>query len=163
MLGKAEMRQLTAALSALLLGLAFYLLMRPAESVYLFSGLSVLPGHHLALLGKAGQWLPSAIHAYVFILLTVVAVGNGPRVIYASALLWLSIGWLFEWGQYPAVAEQVLEIIPEWFSQVPILENSRNYFQNGSFDYLDLLATFLGALAALLTYQLTINKQGAAV
>lgn len=164
MFAKAEKYQLVAALSALLAGLVVYLLARPAESVYLFSVFSVSSvfygqGQHLALLGKVGQWLPSAIHAYAFILLTVLAVGNGPRVLFASSLFWVAVGWLFEWGQYPAVSAQLLARLPEWFAELSVLENIRDYFQYGTFDSLDLVATLVGALGAWVTYQLTTMKR----
>lgn len=164
MFAKVEKRQLAAALSALLAGLVVYLLARPAESVYLFSVFAVSSGfdgqgQHLALLGKVAQWLPSAIHAYAFILLTVLAVGNAPRVLFASSLFWVGIGWLFEWGQYPAVSAQLVAHLPEWFAGVPVLENIRDYFQYGTFDSLDLVATLVGALGAWATYQLTTMQR----
>lgn len=156
---KAETYQLVAALSALLLGLLVYLFERPAESVYLFTVFSSSPIQHFDVFGIIGQWLPSLVHTYAFILLTVIAVGNGPRIIFASSLFWMGIGWLFEWGQHPAVSVLLVKHIPEWFSSIPLLQNSANYFQYGAFDPMDLLATLAGVLAAIKTYQLTQPKE----
>ena len=156
---KAETYQLIAALSALLLGLLVYLFERPAESVYMFAVFSYSATHHFDLFGIIGQWLPSFVHTYAFILLTVIVVGNGPRIIFISSLFWVGIGSLFEWGQHPTVSAQLVKHIPDWFSGIPLLENSVNYFQFGTFDPMDLLATLAGALAAYKTYQLTQNKE----
>jgi hypothetical protein len=156
---KAEIYQLAAALSALLLGLMVYLFERPADSIYLFALFSYSSTQHYDLLGIIGQSLPSIIHTYAFILLTVIAVGNGPRIIFTSSFLWVGIGWLFELGQHPTVSAQLIKHIPEWFSGIPLLVNSANYFQYGTFDPLDLLATLVGALAAWATYQMTRQKE----
>ena len=155
MLGKAEIYQLSAALSALLLGLGIYLFERPAESAYLLTVLSYSPIQQYDLLGTIGQWIPSAVHTYAFILLTVIAIGSGPRMIFTCSLFWVGIGWLFEWGQHPVVSAQLIKHIPEWFSGIPLLENSADYFLYGTFDSLDLLATLAGALVAWATYQMT--------
>jgi hypothetical protein len=157
--GKVEAYQLAAALSALLLGLLVYLFERPAESVYLFSIFSYSSTQHYDLFGIIGQWLPSIVHTYAFTLLTVIAVGNGRRIILTSSIFWVGIGWLFEWGQHPTVSAQLVKHIPEWFSGIPLLENSANYFQYGTFDPVDLLASLAGALAAWVTYQLTQNSE----
>lgn len=155
---KAEIYQLTAALSALLVGLMVYLFERPAESVYLFAVLSYSPIQHYDLFGVIGQWLPSIVHTYAFILLSVIAVGNGPRIILRSSFFWVGIGWLFEFGQHPTISTKLATYIPEWFSWIPLLENGANYFQYGTFDPLDLLATLAGAFAAWTTYQMTRQK-----
>lgn len=156
---KAETYQLAAALSALLLGLMVYLFDRPAESIYFFAVFSYSSTQHYDLLGILGQWLPSILHTYAFTLLTVIAVGNGPRIILISSLFWVGIGWLFEFGQHPTASAQFATYIPEWFSGIPLLENCANYFQYGTFDSLDLLATIIGAFAAWVTYQITRKKE----
>jgi hypothetical protein len=42
----------------------------------------------------------------------------------------------------------MIQIIPDWFSNYLFLENTRDYFLQGHFDYLDLLSIALGSLAA---------------
>ena len=159
MLCKANMFQLAAALFALLLGLLFYLLSRPADSIYLFTVFSYAPSQSFDFSGLIGQWIPSFIHTYAFILLTVIAIGNSPRVILVSSIFWVVVGWLFELGQHPSNSILIVEYIPEWFSGILILENTASYFLHGSFDTLDLLATVAGALAAWATYQITRQKE----
>lgn len=155
---KAEIYQLAAALSALLGGLILYLFARPAESIYLFALFSYSHFPDYNLLGVFGQWLPSLVHTYAFILLTVIAVGNGPRIIFISSLFWVGVSWIFELGQHPAISARLMKHIPPWFSEIPFLENSANYFQRGTFDPLDLFATLIGAFAAWLTYQITRRR-----
>jgi len=41
-----------------------------------------------------------------------------------------------------------IRIVPDWFSTIPFLENTKNYFQYGTFDFIDLLAITIGALTA---------------
>lgn len=59
---------------------------------------------------------------------------------------WLFTNLLFELGQrYPILAS---ELIPKWFEGMFILQNMRNYFLKGTFDFFDLLASSVGAVAA---------------
>jgi len=156
---KAQICLSLAALSALVLGLCIYLFERPADSVYLFTVFSFSPAHHFSLFGAIGQWLPSLVHTYAFILLTALAVGINTRVVLASAMFWLLIGWLFELGQNTSISIDLVEHLPVWFSSIPILENVGAYFQHGTYDPMDLLATLAGAVAAYATWQL-MQKTG---
>ena len=158
MLTKAETYRLTAAFSSLAVGCSVYLFDRP-KSIYLFSAFPYLSPKHYGLFGTIGQWLPSAVHTYAFILLTVVSLGNSRRIVVNSSIFWLVAGWLFECGQYPAVATRLVNHIPGWFAGVPLLEDLTSYFRHGTFDPMDLFATLVGALAAWATCQLTINVE----
>lgn len=151
---KAQICLSLAALSALIVGFCIYLFERQADSVYLFTVFSFSPAHQFSFSGVIGQWLPSLVHTYAFILLTALAVGINTRVMLASAMFWLLTGWLFELGQYPSIAAELVEHIPAWFSGIPLLENVGAYFQHGTFDPMDLLATLVGAVAAYTTWQL---------
>ena len=158
MLCKANILQFAAASVALLLGLLVYLLSRSAESVYLFSAFSYIPAQHYDFLGTIDLWLPSLIHTYAFILLTVIAIGNYPQAIRISSFFWVASGWFFELGQHPTASLLFVKYIPDWFYGIPVLENSANYFMHGTFDHFDLIATFIGALAAWATYRLIENN-----
>lgn len=149
--GRAEKIQLFAALLALITGLLVYLSGRPPAHVYLFGGFSVDAIQNTLAIGATGQWLPSFIHPYLFILLTALAIGPGTGVLLANCLFWSSMGWLFELGQHPALSASLAARIPEWFSTIPLLENSSNFFVHGTFDPLDLVATAAGTLAAWAT------------
>jgi glycopeptide antibiotics resistance protein len=64
---------------------------------------------------------------------------------------------LFELGQRHAIAAS--QMVPTWFGQVFILENMQNYFLKGTFDFYDLLASFVGAAAAYCVLLLTIQNR----
>ena len=44
--------------------------------------------------------------------------------------------------------EWALKLIPTWFSGMPFLENTENYFLRGTFDIIDLVAVALGTVIA---------------
>jgi len=46
------------------------------------------------------------------------------------------------------IAGQIVDLVPHWFDGVPFLEASGDYFINGSFDPLDILAAPFGASVA---------------
>jgi hypothetical protein len=52
----------------------------------------------------------------------------------------------------------VLKIIPDWFSGVPFLENTRNYFFQGTFDVLDLAAVLIGSITGYYVLIVTMKK-----
>jgi hypothetical protein len=52
----------------------------------------------------------------------------------------------FELGQHFTTLS--LCLIPDWFAGIPYLENTENYFLQGTFDFHDLAAITLGIAAA---------------
>ena len=139
-----------AAAVALLAGVAIYLVDRQAD-VYFLSDLS-LPAISLPpLFGELGRHLPSALHVYAFILLTVICLPRGQRYLVAACSSWLAIECLFELGQHPVLQHRVTALVPQWFDGVPLLEASETFFINGRFDQLDLAAAAVGTVAAWLT------------
>ena len=105
------------------------------------------------------QWLPTFLHIYAFILLTALVWGIKRKTVLFSGLLWLLIEVLFELGQSPLVAPSVTARIPDWFSEISVLENLGAYFTRGTFDPLDLVAALAGCLSAWLTYELIHSKE----
>jgi len=59
---------------------------------------------------------------------------------------WFSVDFLFELFQKDNAMP--LEIIPTWFKGIPFLENTENYFSQGTFDIADLIAIALGTVIA---------------
>lgn len=139
-----------AALAALLTGIVVYLVDRGAD-VYFLSGLQGVSGHLPPLFGRLGAQLPSALHVYAFILLTVICLPRGRMYLLAACLGWLAIEWLFEFAQHPLLQQPATALVPEWFDGIPLLEAGRGYFVGGRFDPLDLAAAAIGAGAAWLT------------
>ena len=68
-------------------------------------------------------------------------------------LSWLLADCAFELGQ------AFVRISPDVFHGVPILENTGNFFVNGTFDPLDLVAATVGAAAAYLFLLATMERR----
>lgn len=139
-----------AAAAALLTGVVLYLVDRGGD-VYFLASLHGAAESLPPIFGRLGQYLPSALHVYAFILLTTVCLPRGPGYLLAACLSWLTIEWLFELGQHPLLQNRVSALIPDWFEKVPLLEASGSYFVNGRFDPLDLAAGAVGTGAAWVT------------
>lgn len=69
-------------------------------------------------------------------------------------ITWFAIDTLFELGQ--GLDYIIIPLIPNWFEKILFLENTRNFFLQGSFDYLDLLSIAAGSF---LSYLLLIKTQ----
>lgn len=145
------------ALTALGVGILVYLLDRSPEHVYFLSPAASWMPSHEAWLGPLGGWLPDFVHVYAFALLTAAVVPQ-PKAVLPICAFWLVVDVLFELGQYPPFAGQIAGAIPTWFQEVPILDNTAAYFLQGVFDPWDLLAIFLGTLAAYLTLTLIAQR-----
>lgn len=144
---------LVAAGAALLMGLTIYLLDRAPAHVYFLSKM------HWPLItasgpGRLAGSLPSLLHVYAFILLSV-AVSPWPRRVVPICGFWWLVDTLFEVGQHPALAPHIVAALPAWFQHVPVLDNTGAYFLRGHFDPWDLAAVTAGTLAAYLTIYLT--------
>ena len=61
-------------------------------------------------------------------------------------LAWLTIDVLFELGQ--GFNNTIILYIPDWFSDVLFLENTKDYLLHGRFDYLDLISIVVGSSVA---------------
>lgn len=151
---------LALAISALCIGILLYAFDRQAEHVYFLPGWLSANNAHGGLFGLLGNYLPTFIHVYAFILLTVVvAAPSGIRML-PICLLWFGIDSLFEIGQLDSIAQWLAEHMPGWFDGIPFLENSADYFLHGTFDVLDLLSIAAGTLAACLTCLFFLKGSG---
>lgn len=153
MLDSANSRLFYTAVMALIIGVLVYLVDRQAD-VYFLSGTSASINSLPQLFGDIGRNLPSFVHCYAFILMTVVCLTLRRSHVYIACAGWLAIEILFELGQHPQLKLHLASLIPEWFDRIPVLESSTGFFLNGYFDPLDILAATLGAVAALLTIEI---------
>jgi len=55
-----------------------------------------------------------------------------------------------------------LRIIPDWFEGIPFLENTKNYFQKGTFDMVDLAAIAFSAAISFFVMLMTNKTRGIA-
>ena len=145
---------LAMAVMALCIGVLVYAFDRQANHVYFLPAwLSAYNGHG-GLFGLLGNYLPTFIHVYVFILLTVVVAGLSESRVLLACFSWFAIDSLFEIAQLEPIARWLAGHVPTWFNGIPFLENTSSYFLHGTFDVLDLLSIAAGTLAARLTCQL---------
>ena len=86
------------------------------------------------------------MHVLAFIVITASLVANQKRGYLIVTLTWFTVDVLFETAQF--WGESVSRIIPDFFSNYLFLENTKDYFLQGRFDYLDLLSIALGSMAA---------------
>jgi hypothetical protein len=142
-------RQLIIGSSVLFGGALFYYFFRSAEHTYFLKFLG--NSHHLKdflppLLAIFENSLPTFIHVVGFTLMTASIIAKQKRGYAAVCLAWFAIDVLFEIGQ--GIDKMIIQIIPNWFSNFLFLENTRNYFLQGRFDYFDLLSIVLGSIIA---------------
>jgi hypothetical protein len=150
--------QLAAALIALSAGAAVYAFDRQAGDVYLMASWMVLGDHAHSIFGALGDYLPTFIHVYVFILLTAVLAASSLRSVLVICVFWLVIDTAFEVAQLTVVAQQISAFIPDWFGAIPVLDNTSRYFLSGTFDVLDIISIATGALAAYLTIFFSLRR-----
>jgi hypothetical protein len=151
-------RQIFIGIAILLLGSLVYLVDRPpGQTYFVYSSPVNISLNHLIpnLFGPIGNSLPAFVHIFSFILITAGLIGNQKRVYLIICLGWFLVDCAFEFGQkYNSLA---LNIIPDWFAGIPFLENTKNYFLYGTFDFSDLAAITMGTVIAYFVL-LSTNK-----
>lgn len=153
--------QLLIGLGGLTIGTLVYLIDRPPEATYFihFSSIKIsLYGILPNVFGVIGNSLPDFLHVFSFILLTAGLLSWQKRGSLIICLGWFSIDLLFELFQ--KFNTLPLRIIPGWFRGIPFLENTENYFKQGTFDLLDLIAISLGTVTAYFVLLATNKEDG---
>ena len=153
---KANRLQVLIGVTGLLAGMSVYLVGRPFNSVYFLQRLQSSEKHFHSLpnlFGKIGPYAPEFFHPFSFSLITIGLFSRNRRSRIIICLFWFTINILFEAGQ--KYGTQVAEFIPHWFSKVPVLENTKNYFARGTFSIADLTAILLGSAVAFIVAELT--------
>ena len=150
--------QFFVGLTALLLGSLVYLVDRSPDRTYFIyiSGLNISLYNTLPnVFGAIGNSLPTFIHVFAFILITAGLMSCQKRGCLIICLSWFFVDFAFELSQkYNAWSSR---LIPNWFSEIPFLENTENYFIRGTFDFIDLAAVAFGTVIAYYVL-LTTNK-----
>jgi general stress protein CsbA len=156
-------RQFFLGLNILILGGLYYFFFRTAEHTYflkLFENTPQLKHNLPPLLVALENSLPTFIHVCAFTLMTAGLFAGEEKGYVIVSLFWFTIDVLFELGQ--AFNNMMIQVIPEWFSDFFLLENIKNYFLHGRFDYLDLLSIAVGSVVAyMLLIKTKITRSGA--
>jgi hypothetical protein len=140
--------QISIGFLTLFAGFLLYLFTRPSDIyfVHLIKEAQNLHYWPLPFPARIGGALPSFLHVFAFSLLLGGLLACRKTGYLMICCAWLFTNVLFELGQrYPIPASQA---IPRWFEGMLILQNMRSYFLNGTFDFFDLLASSVGAVAA---------------
>ena len=155
-----NIHQILIGLSVLLLGTLIYLTDRPPDQTYFvyksFVNISLhntLPN----LFGFIGNSLPSFIHAFSFILITAGLLHCQKRGCLIICACWFLTDVIFELGQKLKALSSTM--VPDWFSGILFLENSKNYFLSGTFDFNDLIAIAFGTILAYFVLSITIKRR----
>ena len=139
------------AVGALSIGVLVYVFDRQAEFVYFLPDWLSLHTKAGSVFGSIGDYLPTFIHVYAFILLTVIVAVPTITKLIPVCLAWFTLDTLFEIAQINAIAQWIANHTPGWFSGIPFLENTADYFLMGTFHVFDLASIAMGTLAAYLT------------
>ena len=156
-----NLKQISLGLVFLLIGSAEYILNRPVCSTYMGDLLGVFRSSNFGInvYGFCGGVFPEFVHPFSFALITMAIFPRSKRrVRRIICLYWLLVELVFEIGQ--AFGNELGRYIPDFFNQIYILENTKGYFTNGTYDHLDILAIFLGISTAFIAGELTSKEGG---
>ena len=152
--------QVLIGLAGLGLGSLVYIIDRHPDHTYFvyISGLNIsLYKIFPNIFGLVGNSLPAFIHVFSFILITAGLIFCKKRGYLIICLSWFLVDSAFELGQKFNVWSS--NIIPNWFRGMPFLENSKNYFLQGTFDSVDLGAIAAGSVIAYFVLLMTRKRR----
>ena len=156
---RSDALQLTTVVLALGIGVLVYLLDRQPDNVYFIPGWVSIAGSVNPIFGQIGNNLPTFIHVYAFILLTVIIMSPSPGKVFWICVTWFSVDSLFELAQLTQIANWIAEHVPAWFIGIPFLENTAAYFLAGTFDILDIISIAMGTVTAYLTIRYSNKRE----
>ncbi|MGB7931901.1 MAG: hypothetical protein WCH04_06685 [Gammaproteobacteria bacterium] len=149
-----------SAVTALLLGSAVYLLDRDWADTMLLAPFIAYQWPTSAVFGALGGFLPALVHAYAIPVLIIVALRPWPWTRPWVCLLWFTLALTLEWLQSDA-AGSLFFAAGRLPGDRPLLRYLESYAVHGQFDYIDLLATGVGCLTALVvTIAIVPHGQG---
>jgi hypothetical protein len=152
--------QILIGLSVLLLGTLVYVVDRPPDQTYFVYKSFVNISFHNTLpnlFGFIGNSLPSFVHVFSFILITAGLLHCQKRGCIFICSCWFFTDLLFELGQkFKALSSAM---VPDCFSEILFLENSKNYFLSGTFDLNDLTAIAFGTILAYFALSITLKRR----
>jgi len=152
-------KQIIIGLVALFIGSLVYLIDRPSDKTYLVYNIANISFYNTLpnLFGLIGNSLPAFIHVFSFILITAGLIFCNKRWYLIICLSWFLVDSAFELGQKFNTWSS--SIIPNWFAGIPFLENTENYFLQGTFDLIDLAAIAFGTVIAYFVISATSKER----
>lgn len=150
--------QVLIGAAALLIGALIYVVDRAPHQTYFIYSTSANTSLYKILpnvFGFLGNSLPAFIHVFAFALITAGVVSCGKRGWLIICFSWFLIDSAFEFGQ--KFSTWTVNFIPGSFESIPILENTKAFFLQGTFDVNDLVAMAIGAITAYAVLAATIK------
>ena len=155
-----NIRQILIGIPVLPLGILIYLTDRPPEQTYfVYKSFVNISLHNTlpSLFGLIGNSLPSFVHVFSFILITAGLLHCQKRGRLVICVCWFLTDVIFELGQkFKALSSAM---VPDWFSGILFLENSKNYILLGTFDFNDLTAIAFGTILAYFVLSITVKRR----
>ena len=154
---RVNILQVLIGVAVLLVGSLVYLIDRPPDQTYFIYRVANISLYNTLpnLFGHIGNSLPEFVHVLSFILITAGLISYQKRGYLIICLSWFLIDCAFELAQ--KYNTWFLKAIPDWFLGIPFLENTENYFIQGTFDFIDVVAIVFGTVMAYFVL-LTTNK-----
>jgi hypothetical protein len=150
--------QILIGLTILLLGTLVYVVDRSPDQTYFVYKSSInISLHNILpnLFGSIGNSFPSFVHVFSFILITAGFLNCQKKGCIVICVCWFLIDIIFELGQKFKLLSS--SMIPDWFSGIVYLGNSKKYFLSGTFDFNDVIAITFGAILAYFSLLITIK------
>jgi len=98
------------------------------------------------------------IHPFAFSLIGIGLLSNTRKSRVFICLIFFIMNVLFEIGQKYKII--FIKLIPQWFSSIPILENTRDFFLKGTFAVEDLIGITLGSISAFICAEIISIRRG---
>lgn len=152
-----NIKLLIAGFTMLLLGVFLYLYERRPDQVffiYAFRLPSFYNPEHLKIFGNLSSSLPSFLHVCSFSLLTFAFLPSQSKInIVITCMSWTVVNILFEIGQ--SITSSTMINIPYSFFDNRAFRYVIKYFQNGTFDFIDIIFAICGGFFAYCVLILT--------
>lgn len=138
----------STAVIAVLLGSAVYLLDRNWVNSLFLHPFADYQWARFAVFGAFGGFLPALLHAYAVCMLLMIVLRPWPRARSLTCLLWFAIASFLECLQSDTGSKWFVSSEAD-MSQSMLMASLSSYTLHGTFDILDLIATGMGCIAAL--------------
>lgn len=149
----------STAVIAVLLGGAVYLLDRDWVNSLFLQPFVDYQWTRFAVFGAFGGFLPALLHAYATCMLLMVVLRPWPRSRSLACLLWFAIASFLECLQSDTGSKWFVSSEGEMGDSL-LMASISSYALHGTFDILDLIATGMGCIAALvIVTSLTPHRQ----
>lgn len=156
---RTEALLLFLGLLGLGIGIAVYLFDRGGNAYFVPDGLgSVLPLR--SVFGSLSGSLPAFVHVFAFAVLTAAILGPSRVGAGRICVAWFGVDTSFELAQSATAHALLSNLLPDVPVSIWLLRQGAGYFQHGTFDLIDIYATFAGACIAFLVISATSLQGG---